>query len=567
MSDIQNPFFYQSASDLHYEDIKNFYSETSAITPLLLSKNNCYVVGERGAGKTMALLYHAYPIQKQLYREKQPPIAGIYIPCITPLFQKNEASLLSKEYSLATAEHFINLAIVSQLCESLKQCCTLPDQERQENMLEIISYMLALDDKIPFYRNIFESLQLFITRKTTLDQKELNKAVTIGPEVTYTFFTFTLPILNIFSELEELNGAHFSFFIDDAHMLSHEQKKVFNSYISFRDHSLFSFKIAISACEDYHFKTIGNTTINEGHDFTVFNMGKEFQSKNSDFGRLLRSILKKRLEQIEIFKTPDEFFPEADSLKECIEIGNEKARQEAIKKYGEAETKKISDHIYKYGRAYCFASRDPKAGMPQYSGLDTIAHISTGIIREALRPCHIMFDQAYTQTNRIPDYIEGHIQAEVLIQQSEQLWQRIEKGFENRIEGCTKDDSRRIHNFFTILGDSLVERLKSDKSEPRVLAFTVSETESPEYEKVQKLLTLCRKALLIFERIGPAKEKSRRKPIYATNRLLWVCRGLDPNGQHGRLSLKASDIWEAAENGKKFPTNSEVETSVQYSLF
>ena len=38
--------------------------------------------------------------------------------------------------------------------------------------------------------------------------------------------------------------------------------------------------------------------------------------------------------------------------------------------------------------------------------------------------------------------------------------------------------------------------------------------------------------------------------------------GLDPHGQYSRVSLKVSDIWNAAVNNKQFPINEETSTSI-----
>ena len=66
--------------------------------------------------------------------------------------------------------------------------------------------------------------------------------------------------------------------------------------------------------------------------------------------------------------------------------------------------------------------------------------------------------------------------------------------------------------------------------------------------------------------MGPAKDGGKREVYYVPNRMLWPVYGLDPIGQHARVSLKASDVWSAA-NGKPFPYVSERNIKEVSNLF
>lgn len=564
-----NPFFYQSASDLKTDQVIQYYAEGGNIARALSSRSNCYLVGERGAGKSMALMYHSFPVQKMIIEKGDiVDTIGIYIPCNHPLMLKNEASLFDKHNELAVSEHFFCLSIAYHLCSSLKECCTLPDATSQKKLLKSLSYSVATQQNIPFSRDIFQSVMNFITRETIIAQSTLNKINTTPLTTTYTFFSLILPLLDIARTILNAKDAHFSLLLDDAHLLSESRRSILNSYISYRDHSQFSFKIAIASCEEYSFKTIQGSTLVSGHDFSLFNMEEDFQSSKSDFGKFIRTIISKRLSDIGIATSPDDYFPISQALAQGIQTGEEEARAEAIAKYGPSATKKINDHVYKYGRARYFKNRNPQAALPQYSGLDTIAHISTGVVRNALYPCWKMFEKEKTKLKgEIPKFISPATQADTLKEESDLLWASIREGFGNKIEGCSKSDSEKIANLFSQLSDLFRDRLHSNCSEPRILVFIVSEKNSPFYGDVKNLLVLCRKAQLLYERFGPGKDDGRRETFYATNRLLWISTGLDPEGQNGRLSLKSSDIH-AASLGTPFKfSDSDLEPEIQVSLF
>ena len=87
------------------------------------------MVGERGSGKTMALLFNSWRIQKLLAekREEEPSLAtiGVYIPCNTPLIHKAEYQLLDNKFlESVLSEHFLVLSIAQALTETLAE---IPD--------------------------------------------------------------------------------------------------------------------------------------------------------------------------------------------------------------------------------------------------------------------------------------------------------------------------------------------------------------------------------------------------------------------------------------------------------
>jgi len=100
------------------------------------------------------------------------------------------------------------------------------------------------------------------------------------------------------------------------------------------------------------------------------------------------------------------------------------------------------------------------------------------------------------------------------------------------------------------------KRLNSDISEPRAIAFSISSYTDNYKEKLAPLLRISQESQILYSRIGPSKDDGKREIYYVPNRMLWPIYGLDPVGQHARVSLKASDIW-AAANGKPFPFVSE----------
>jgi hypothetical protein len=60
---IRNPFEYVGANDLSEETILDYYIEDFNFSRFIQTTRNVLLVGERGCGKSMTLLYNSFPIQ------------------------------------------------------------------------------------------------------------------------------------------------------------------------------------------------------------------------------------------------------------------------------------------------------------------------------------------------------------------------------------------------------------------------------------------------------------------------------------------------------------------------
>jgi hypothetical protein len=71
------------------------------------------------------------------------------------------------------------------------------------------------------------------------------------------------------------------------------------------------------------------------------------------------------------------------------------------------------------------------------------------------------------------------------------------------------------------------------------------------------LLNIARKAQLLYTYSSSSKEAGSREIYYMPNRILCPDRGLDPVGQHARVSLTAESLFLAASENKKIPLQHE----------
>lgn len=557
MDATKNPFEYDAAPNLDPELLVAWFIEDHNHSRFIQSTRNVLINGQRGSGKSMALIYNSVPYQKiraKLTCENFPQKSiGIYIPCNTPLTHKQEYRLLPEVEQAILSEHFFVYGMGISMAKDLQ---FLIDQFTIEDIKFLQDEFAFLTGKTPIYtqspflflKNIFREL----LRK---DQELLGSGINTSIDFeTTTFYTLVLPIVTALRETELLKDTHISLLIDDAHDLNHHQRAVLNSWLGYRDHSVFSFKVAIAGMRHYDFRTAFGGSILEGHDYISVDFDQPFQNDESDFGKFARDVVQKRLNDVGINKSADDFFPESFELRNEIEKYLDLAVKEAKEK-GITETKAISDYRFKYGRALYFRSRGAKANRPQYAGFSTLAHLSTGVIRNLLEPCYWMYDRLLSESNRkegTPELVPAHIQSAIILQRSDNYWEFIRNNLSLKITGCSETDAKKIVNLLTGLCEHFVERLKKHESEPRVIVFSISAYSDILRSELQPLLNLAEKAQLLYVRSGPKKKGGGREDFYILNRMLLPAFGLDAHGQHGRASIQAEYLV-AATQGKVIP--------------
>lgn len=559
MSQFRNPFEFDAAANLPLDMIEEVYIEDHNCSRFIFSNRNIFLLGERGSGKSMMLIYHSLRLTLLKSKKEETPsnfdYVGIHIPCKRPLFNKPEYLLIS-DRSLASSisEHYLVLAVLYAIADELGASEDIVSELNHIDCISDFEYLIGAE--LPKKNNFFDAIKMFSQRQINKVENYPGSLVNLFNEIPlYSFQSVILPVLNLVKTCDLLKKSHFILMIDDAHDLNDFQIRKINSWVSYRDHSLFSIKIATADVYKHSLETEFGSYIVEGHDFTSINMEKNLQNSTSPFYKLAKDIIERRLNLVNLTDvSAEDYFPANKSLQEDLRKCEESVRAQALLEYPDAPKKKISDYIYKKKRVEYFRNRAHKANKPPYSGFDILIHASTGVIRNLLSPCYEMFDQAYSEANgKKIEFIAPKIQESVLMETSEKMWTNLRaKKLSDQLTDCTEEQAIWIHNFFETLGDLFTKRLKVHNSEPRVLTFTISGN-SEEYSKIiEPVFNIARKALLLYERSGPAKDSGRRETVYVPNRMLWIARGLDPVGQHGRVSIPAKDIV-AAFKGSSFP--------------
>jgi len=582
----RNPFEYVGANDLPGETILDYYIEDFNFSRFIQSTRNVLLVGERGCGKSMTLLYNSFSVQRlRAERAKQGlPLdtVGIYVPCNTPLTHKREFQLLDEFRASVISEHHFALAIAFGVAKTLSEVPDLLSPTEVGRMRAQLEFLF--DAQLPTDDPPFVALMQLIERESIRAQRAANARTStdVFYENTFSFPSLIVPLLRLVQTTSRLSKTHFAFLIDDAHDLNDHQRRALFSWIAFREHSLFSFKVAIANISRSSLATASGGSILEGHDYTRIDMVQPFHNEEADFGHLAKLLVTRRLEKCGIQATPEAFFPISSQMLEQLRRSEEEVRREAIAKYGE-DGGRVSDYVYKYKRAHLFRNRPPTSNRPEYSGFDTLVFLSTGVIRNLLMPCYWMYDKVLslsaiesdsvpgvdpTAASAPPSEIPPNIQSEIILARSRSLWDWVRNELDKSLEGCSRENARRAYQLLDNLAVLFRERLLKHKSEPRANSFTISQQSESVMVNLNQVLDTLVAAQLIYVRSGAAKDKGKRENYYVPNRMLWPDRGLDPHGQHARVSIRAPDLWAAAENNRPLPFSDDDEAaSKQPRLF
>jgi hypothetical protein len=199
-----------------------------------------------------------------------------------------------------------------------------------------------------------------------------------------------------------------------------------------------------------------------------------------------------------------------------------------------------------------------------------IVDISTGIIRNLLDPCFFMFDREFSNRDIEVKEINCTIQNQIIIEKSKALWTFINDELDSSVENCSSEQAKQLRQLFNNLMILFRSRLKSHKSEPRAITFTISQKNTHEqiYNQIIALLDVARKAQILYTRTSRSKDDGTLETYYIPNRLLFPSLGLDPEGQHARVSIKATDLHNAAFKNTAIPyLNDEDDILKQPTIF
>lgn len=559
---LTNPFIYAGANELDDEAILSFYISSNEYEKIL-SKKNIFVIGQRGSGKSMILKYNTLSLQLMQSKNQIPDVIGVYVPCNRPYFRKLEHMLLDGTYEQSIiSEHFLVLSLAKQLINTMiKHSDILFSKQDMEDISDELSFLFDINCNA---NNCLTKMRQFLSKEF----QNMQQTLLVHPEQlkisALSFGTLVFPLIEMFNNCEKLANKHITFLIDDAQQLNALQMKTLNTWISYRDNSLLSFKVAITSKEEYYFFTETENSIMENHDFLEILLEESMFGSKANFNLFAQEVVQKRLELMD-FKITDPhkyFSPDSSIEKELLAIkrGYIKGDYPEGQGFSQEARRKNASKIH---RAIYFREilSKAKANKPKkiYTGFNSITGISTGVVRNLLIMCSEMYTRDLEHFQRksksIPQHIRTSTQYESILDLSKKKWMDL-KTIDRRVANCSREDAEKLYMFFENFGNMLLEKiLNHNSSEKRILSFYITDISSvrKKVSEFERLFSIAKQDGYIYTRLGP--DKSGGKTVwYTPNRLLWPHLGLDPLGENGRFSLNTS-IIQSMFNDKILPKN------------
>lgn len=569
----RNPFVVESPEKLSPQQIVDLFIEKFTQLETVKQRRHTFIWGSRGSGKSMILRYLEPQCQGSAtasienFLNQSEAFVAVYCPCKEGHVNKSELLILDKYASLVISEHILNLVIADRLIECLRT--QFPTKFFTKTECQVFARtVFELFDKASIASSREEG-----TRGATLEDDPLRwlqalfaaesrrvsgflKGSTLrGGGATYEgatsgYHDFLLPLMRAVQKLTKRGPVPVYVLLDDADRLNRDQQSIINTWIANRDQAFICFKVSAQRDEYKTFLTRDGGLIEQPHDYSEIDVDELYTRSKSDYSEKVTLIAERRLELSDLSTGNIKEFLPPDSEEEAILARLKKETAEEWKKVGKPGRQ--MDYVTRYAVARLFQHLRATKKRKSYAGFQNMVHLSSGVIRDFLEPCYLMFDDCVSkgQNPQSIRYIAPTIQNEVLYRYSEEF---LLVKFEDIRKDLPPESWTQLASLRTLvesLGRLFYERLHDpDAREARLFSFTVRGAVPPEIEEVLRLGIRHRYFQL---RTYSTKEGGGRERWFILNRRLCPAFKLDPTGFEGRISLTPELLRLACESPERF---------------
>ena len=574
---MNNPFVYIGPEEMTPEQTKQLFVELYSEFPRITRSGNVFITGARGTGKSMMIRY-AMPDVQILVNEgrafSELDCIAFHVKVKRTQINYTDLGILDDIYApYYINEHMLTLYVLMFAFKSLSELRIKGFREKSYEKFFNNTYLKYLrlancnDDIEPSY----ESANAFFDKLFTHIEKMYAQLIffvaNIKKSQEVSHEPYNLPLLSflrfivpVFSELSNLpgfpKGKDVHIYFDDADYLSETQTEILNSWIVCRTQPRISLKITSQHKKYKTFLTPTGVLIEAPHDYYHINVSDIYTTKTSDYAKKAKKILAKRLELMGVCNI-DEFFPSYEKQEKGIEAERLKLRENYPQ---EGIGNRIDDDVRRYAVANYIKSLAGKSKNKmtfRYAGLDTLIHLSSGVIRYLLESACDMYDETVKQFEEAEPvmFIPTNIQDEVMNTKARNfLFNDIYKldisSSQRQIEAFEQPETKtqRLQNLLRAMGQTFSEILLSERSERKVFSIALSNQIDSD---VRETLDLGVELGYLHEsRIGN-KEGTGQTQLYILNRCLAPVFTLDPTGFAGYLFMTNDDLKTAIKNGKR----------------
>lgn len=570
---LSNPFELVTASKLSASDAIRLWCDDSRLDRVR-GRESCFINGNRGTGKSMLFRILQYDCQKEMFPEQERAFISIYFPVRDFDFVIEEWEHFQNDTQRNTiSECHLSLLVVKQLFLVLRQWKELVPEEKHSELVDLIqqrldiAYQFSEEDQPTssstcFFEKIGDNIgiiDLECSRILNFVCRRLHDKEKVYGGPLFLFDTLLAPLADFF--YEQL-GVCIYILIDDGDDLPESHTIVLNTWIARRRNSVV-FKV--STMYGYKsFETRSGAVIQQPHDFIQYDVAtRYFDDQGEDYVKLIEEICKKRLAVAGISDSginnidPKDFFPEDEKQKHEMDL----LRDELIEEYrNRFSGRAIRDNVYRHLSSEYMQRLNARRslGSYSYSGLKTLAILSSGLVRDFIICAQRMFDNA----SRIDDFpgkihIPPSIQNDIVRQHAYKILDEI--GDPSQKKSRNAKDWKKIQNLIEGLGSLLKQKMMSKDSERRVFSFAFQTSPN---EELIKILNMAISEGYLMRGYISKKEGTGRRTLYVLTRRLAPAFSLDVSSYSGYLSCAPEFIEELSVSGSKFQYHDPSEAQV-----
>ena len=367
----------------------------------------------------------------------------------------------------------------------------------------------------------------------TLEVDRQYKGATTG------YLDFLLPFMRRTLKLLNVERLKFYLLLDDVGRMHEFQQRIINGWIANRDQSIICVKMSAVKSDYKTFMTENNWKIETPHDYAELETDDVYTSQGTDYYKKVKLICNRRLELFGINEIDiSDYLPPDDKQQSMLND---------IKKEYENSTEDNLDDLISHELFSKIGN-----GSRNYAGFDNLVCISSGVVRDFLQPCQVMYNRALEQSeNGILKSIPSNIQNDVITE--------FAKNYLSKVDIIKRDVGVEdyaivdiLKTFIQTIGELFYNRLKDkNKIEKRIFTFIVKDSKNlpREYNKMLEFGI----AYGYFKKVSSSsKQGGGNYPRYILSRRLAPAFKIDPTSIKGKIELSAKDIELACVNPSQF---------------
>lgn len=578
----KNPFAVQTPEGMRAKDVNELFVDVFTDFYHVPRQGHTFLNGPRGSGKSMMFRFMLPDCQSLHLGEKMNQLEyfSIYIPIKKTSINIVDVRMLEKHANIMLNEHLLTMYASTIIFEALSTYFKEFEDKNREYNKGLSSYYVkdfktllvnsgytGVPDPIEgtdTIESVFSKMHkicdtiyqetLHYVKRLTFSN-DMSAYIYSGPICGYLDFLY--PFLSKIKKLPLFPPDKPIFLlIDDADNLSDTQKKILNTWVSYRTSAEVSLKISTELNKYNIFRTVSGVTIDTPHDYSEVNIATVYTSTKDKYRERLTDIVNKRLINSGIQTDADNFFPANEKQEKRIKEIYDKIIEEYPEK---GRGYRPNDDAYRYAIPEYIKELASHRASPTYcyAGFKELVNISSGIIRYFLEPAFLMYSEMMSRNpSGLVRYIDPSVQNKVIKEDSERFMEyeldKIKKDVTFRDKEIDKADlnkSEKLKNLIQGMGGLFYKILVSDSAERRVFSIALNDTPDNELSEV---LDLGIQYGYLHESSISNKKKTGRSKLYILSRRLAPYFTLDPSGFAGYKHMNSSILKIALKDHQKF---------------